>query len=126
MANAAAGSFPRAASAVRAKRILVVQRQRCRQTPLNQARHRTCLLALVLRPVAYGARPVRQACGLTQRLGAFHILVDNVSTVDGLLAADVTPSKGWSVFLMVDCGYHRDGVDPSAPVSVTIAKKLHV
>lgn len=31
----------------------------------------------------------------------------------------------WSVFIMVDCGYHRDGVDPDDPSSVDLARRIH-
>lgn len=64
------------------------------------------------------------ASTLAQRLGSFHLLVDNAVTVANLQAA---PGPGgsnggekWSVFVMVDCGYHRDGVDPSDPVRTTV------
>lgn len=68
------------------------------------------------------------ASTLAQRLGSFHLLVDNAVTVANLQAA---PGPGgsngggkWSVFVMVDCGYHRDGVDPSDPASVEMARKV--
>lgn len=36
--------------------------------------------------------------------------------MEGILAAPLPRSgKPWSVWLMVDCGYHRDGVDPADP-----------
>jgi D-serine deaminase-like pyridoxal phosphate-dependent protein len=81
------------------------------------------------------------AAKLVQRLDAFHIIVDNADTVTNLLAAPAPTAwldgragtaaaaraaKGrtWSVFVMVDCGYHRDGVDPTDPASVELARML--
>ncbi len=32
--------------------------------------------------------------------------------------------KRWSVHIMVDCGYHRDGVDPAEEESVKLAKAI--
>lgn len=66
-----------------------------------------------------------EAASLSRRLGAFHLIVDNRSTVDALLSQPPPSAhKQWSVFLMVDCGYHRDGVDPEDEGSVTLAKRL--
>ena len=53
------------------------------------------------------------AAALAQRLTSFHLLVDNADTVRNLLASPGPGGQGggkWSVFIMVDCGYHRDGV----------------
>jgi D-serine deaminase-like pyridoxal phosphate-dependent protein len=35
-----------------------------------------------------------------------------------------THKKKWSVFLKVDCGYHRHGTDPFDPESLTLAEQL--
>jgi D-serine deaminase-like pyridoxal phosphate-dependent protein len=67
-----------------------------------------------------------EARALTERLQTFHILVDNIAQVEAILAYSVPAGgKPWSVFLMVDCGYHRDGVDPLDPASVALALQLH-
>lgn len=67
----------------------------------------------------------KDAMALTGRLEQFHVLVDHPSTVEALRRAHPGPgSRPWSVFVMVDCGYHRDGVDPADPTAVTMVKEL--
>lgn len=65
------------------------------------------------------------AAALTKRLCEFHVLVDNSVQVDAILARPA-PGEGkkWSIVLMVDCGYHRDGVDPEDEASVGLAKRI--
>ena len=66
-----------------------------------------------------------QAAALTVALESFHIIIDNVIQLEAIFALQApSPRKLWSVFIMVDCGYHRDGVDPTDPVSVEIAQRL--
>lgn len=68
---------------------------------------------------------LEQAAGLTVRLEAFHVMVDSADQVDGLLARPApSPEKRWSVVLMVDCGYGRDGVDPDAEASLELARRI--
>jgi D-serine deaminase-like pyridoxal phosphate-dependent protein len=68
-----------------------------------------------------------QAADLTRRLGRFHVMIDN----EAQLAATETYVRpdgvrpAWSAFVMVDCGYHRDGVDPDDPFSVNLVKRIH-
>lgn len=66
-----------------------------------------------------------EAAGLTARLQDFHVMVDHPGQLDALLArAAPAASKPWSVVIMVDCGYGRDGVDPDADASVALAKRV--
>eukprot|EP01064_Diplonema_japonicum_P005313 TRINITY_DN13586_c0_g1_i1.p1 TRINITY_DN13586_c0_g1~~TRINITY_DN13586_c0_g1_i1.p1 ORF type:complete len:366 (+),score=103.34 TRINITY_DN13586_c0_g1_i1:510-1607(+) len=51
----------------------------------------------------------------------FHVMVDNTQQLEALLDH---PHCKWSVFIMVDCGYHRDGVDPSSQSALDLAKKI--
>jgi len=69
---------------------------------------------------------LEQAASLTCEMENFHILVDNATTVDMLLSAPMPKeeSLGYSVFVMVDCGYHRDGVDPESEEAVDIVRKI--
>lgn len=66
-----------------------------------------------------------EAAELTSRLEAFHIMIDHPAQVDAILArAAPADGKTWSVIIMVDCGYRRDGVDPDDTASIDLAKKL--
>ena len=66
-----------------------------------------------------------QAAALTDALHAFHIIIDHAVQLDGILAAPPpTSGKPWSVWMMVDCGYHRDGVDPADPASLALAQRI--
>ena len=44
--------------------------------------------------------------------------------IEGFTRADGSHPH-WSVFIMLDCGYHRDGVDPDDPSSADLARRLH-
>jgi len=66
-----------------------------------------------------------EAARLTARLDMFHVLVDHPDQVAALLAeSEPVKGKPWSVVLMVDCGYHRDGVDPDDEASVDLANRI--
>jgi D-serine deaminase-like pyridoxal phosphate-dependent protein len=66
-----------------------------------------------------------EAAALTRALDSFHIIIDNVIQLDAILAHPAPAlDKPWSVFIMVDCGYHRDGVDPTDPASLDMAERL--
>jgi D-serine deaminase-like pyridoxal phosphate-dependent protein len=66
-----------------------------------------------------------QVQSLNAQLGSFHVMVDHHEHVSAL----VQPSQQLeqapvSVYVMVDCGYHRDGVDPDDPKSIELVKEL--
>ena len=50
----------------------------------------------------------------------FRVVVDSAEAVDALERLGV-PLHVW---LKVDCGYHRAGVDPAAPIALTLARRL--
>lgn len=64
------------------------------------------------------------AAALVRRLEAFHISLDHADTLSAVLAQPPAEGKQWSIFLMVDCGYHRDGIDPEAESSVELAQRI--
>ncbi|CAJ1333100.1 unnamed protein product [Effrenium voratum] len=64
-----------------------------------------------------------RAFALLKRLQAFHVSVDHPAAVEALCGFYAAPRK-WSVFLMVDCGYGRDGVDPAEAASAKLAQRL--
>lgn len=63
---------------------------------------------------------VARAAALAGRVKALHVLVDSD------VAAEAVASSGarFGVFLKVDCGYHRAGIDPDAPETLRLAKRL--
>ena len=79
----------------------------------------------ILYAVLITADKLPQAAALTRALEAFHIIVDHPLQLDAILGAPPpSAAKPWSVWLMVDCGYHRDGVEPTAPESIELAKRI--
>ena len=63
---------------------------------------------------------------LNRRLGTFHVMVDHPDQANALLASTLAADgKALSVFVCVDCGYHRDGVDPTDESSVALVRSLH-
>jgi D-serine deaminase-like pyridoxal phosphate-dependent protein len=68
---------------------------------------------------------LEEAAELTKKLTNFHIIVDNKVQVDAIMKYGKPCDKPWSIYMMVDCGYHRDGVDPDAEASVDLAVKIH-
>jgi D-serine deaminase-like pyridoxal phosphate-dependent protein len=65
-----------------------------------------------------------EAAELTARMKYFHLLLDQEATAAALEAYGRDNNVWFSVFLKVDCGYHRAGVDPTAPGSVDLVKKM--
>eukprot|EP00041_Stephanoeca_diplocostata_P036119 m.1301764 g.1301764 ORF g.1301764 m.1301764 type:complete len:369 (-) comp24806_c0_seq18:472-1578(-) len=63
-----------------------------------------------------------QAASLANRR-TFHVLVDNAAMLPHL-AAHLPTSGCWSVFVMVDCGYGRDGVQGTDPAALALVKAL--
>eukprot|EP00434_Breviolum_minutum_P016251 symbB.v1.2.014321.t1/scaffold1020.1/size145545/9 len=53
-----------------------------------------------------------RAAALTKRC-TFHVCIDHPAALEALRHYGARSQLRWSVFLMVDCGYGRDGIDPS-------------
>ncbi len=65
-----------------------------------------------------------EAADLTRRLKHFHLLVDQFATAGAVSAYGRDNHVSFSVFLKVDCGYHRAGVDPTLPDSVRLVEAI--
>jgi D-serine deaminase-like pyridoxal phosphate-dependent protein len=65
------------------------------------------------------------AAELTGRMKRFHILLDQLETARAVEAYGRDNKVSFSVFLKVDCGYHRAGVNPLAPESIELAQHIH-
>ena len=78
--------------------------------------------------ITYGfpitANKLSEAAELTARLQAFNLLLDQPQTLSALEAYAREHRIRFKIFLKVDCGYHRAGVDPSKPASVQLARQL--
>jgi len=70
------------------------------------------------------ANKLSEAAGLNADLQVFNILLDQPQTQSAVEAYGRQHGIKFNVFLKVDCGYHRAGVDPSKPESVQFAHRL--
>jgi D-serine deaminase-like pyridoxal phosphate-dependent protein len=70
------------------------------------------------------ANKLGEAAELTAGLPVFNILLDQPQTLSAVEAYAREHGIKFNVFLKVDCGYHRAGVDPSKPASVQLARQL--
>ena len=61
-----------------------------------------------------------RAAALAEKIERFNILIDSESALRAIEEQKVV----FDVFLKVDCGYHRAGVDPDKPESVRLAKAI--
>lgn len=53
-----------------------------------------------------------------------HLVIDRPHTLEVIESRASAAGLRPSVFLKVDCGYHRAGVDPADPASLTLAERL--
>ena len=62
---------------------------------------------------------VVHACRIAQQTGAtLRVIVDDLRTTQALAGSEL------HVWLKVDCGYHRAGVDPASPYALEVAREL--
>jgi D-serine deaminase-like pyridoxal phosphate-dependent protein len=73
-------------------------------------------------PIAPGR--IARALTLAKRLERLNLVVDDPISVDALERAN--PPRPVPVYLKVDCGYHRAGVDPNSDDAVELARRLHL
>ena len=73
-------------------------------------------------PIAPGK--LARAAALTRTLERFSILVDSERALQEVERFAREHGVVFDVFLKIDCGYHRAGVDPSSPDSVRLAVAL--
>lgn len=68
---------------------------------------------------------IDEALEMARELDALHLLVDHPDTLEALESRARSLGRRPSVWLKVDCGYHRAGVDPASPASLDLARRLH-
>lgn len=65
-----------------------------------------------------------EALELAGRVERLHLLVDDLHCLEALDGAAASRAVRASVFLKVDCGYHRAGVDPLSEEALTLARRI--
>lgn len=65
-----------------------------------------------------------EAAELAATVDALHVLVDHDDAIEAAEQAAKKRGKALSVFLKVDCGYHRAGVDPYSTAASSLARRL--
>lgn len=85
----------------------------------------------ILYAVPLAAARLDRVRALHARIPRFHVLLDHeitLAAVQAAFTADADADDGTvrplRVFLKVDCGYHRAGVDPSDPASIDLARRI--
>ena len=69
-----------------------------------------------------GQGKVADCAELTKSVTDFHILVDNLAQLPPILGWKDGSVK-WSIYVMIDNGYHRDGIMPETPEALELAKR---
>lgn len=75
-------------------------------------------------PLAPSREKLDRAASLSARIERFSVLIDSERALHGLEEYAAAQNLLFDVFLKVDCGYHRAGVDPSSPDSVQLAMHM--
>ena len=67
-----------------------------------------------------------ECMALNNTMENFAILVDSLEMIHSLLHFhNPKHVKPWNVWVMVDCGYHRDGIDPKDPASLELIAAIY-
>lgn len=69
---------------------------------------------------------LERAAALARRIARLNLLIDSERALREVEAHAGKNGTKFDLFLKVDCGYHRAGVDPSDPASVQLAQKMAV
>jgi D-serine deaminase-like pyridoxal phosphate-dependent protein len=75
-------------------------------------------------PLAPSRQKLDRAAALAARIERLSVLIDSESALRALEEYAAAHGMVFDVFLKVDCGYHRAGVDPESPDSVHLATGL--
>lgn len=68
---------------------------------------------------------IDEAANLARKLESFHLLLDHADMARALVRYAEQHGTRFSVFLKIDPGYHRAGVDPKSEEAVSVATTLH-
>lgn len=75
-------------------------------------------------PLAPAREKLDRAAALTAQIERFSVLIDSETALHALEEYAASHRNVFDVFLKVDCGYHRAGVDPESPDSVALAMRM--
>jgi D-serine deaminase-like pyridoxal phosphate-dependent protein len=67
---------------------------------------------------------IERAAALAARVDRLNVLIDNERALQAIEEYAASHGIVFDVFLKVDCGYHRAGVDPESPDSVRLAMRM--
>ena len=82
----------------------------------------------VLYAVPLGLDKVQPVCALAAKLPGLQVLLDSHAALDALLAVleqTTTVPLPMGVWLKVDCGYHRAGLEPKDALLLDLAQRIH-
>jgi D-serine deaminase-like pyridoxal phosphate-dependent protein len=65
-----------------------------------------------------------EACDLAEKMETLNLLLDSAEALAAVEVIARQRRRKLPVFLKVDCGYHRAGVDPALPESLALAHRL--
>jgi D-serine deaminase-like pyridoxal phosphate-dependent protein len=65
-----------------------------------------------------------RAATVASTVDALNLLVDSFDAVQAIEAFSASRAVMFDVFLKIDCGYHRAGVDPDDPLSIALALRM--
>jgi D-serine deaminase-like pyridoxal phosphate-dependent protein len=67
---------------------------------------------------------LERCAALARRIGRLNLLIDHPDALQALEQFARAHQVSFDLFLKVDCGYHRAGVDPDAPESTELARRI--
>lgn len=82
----------------------------------------------VLYAVPLGLDKVEPVCAIAAKLPGLQVLIDSHAALDALLAAleqTTTVPLPMGMWLKVDCGYHRAGLEPHDAALLGLAQRIH-
>lgn len=79
----------------------------------------------ILYAVPVAPQKVPRAVALSRQVDALHLIVDSPAPLDVLSRACAAAGRPGSVFVEVDCGDGRTGVDPLSRGAVSLAARIH-
>lgn len=74
--------------------------------------------------VPFSPAKLNRAAALARKVRRLNLLLDSFEALRALEEFQAGAGVAFSVFLKVDCGYHRAGVDPDSPESLRLALAL--
>ena len=74
--------------------------------------------------VPVGPGKLERAAALARRIKRLNLLIDSFEALQAMEEFSARQGSRFNVFLKVDCGYHRAGVDPESKEALQLAMKM--